>query len=114
MCVKPNCTTCVTCLVVRPVSPRSWTRTSADPVQHASPFLPDCDYLQKKRLRPLFFRVKVGVDEVWRLDTMNRNSSWRCTLVAILASVASTLSIAQTAEMPTWEKTLRDAINSSL
>lgn len=45
---------------------------------------------------------------------MNRNSSWRCTLVAILASVASTLSIAQTAEMPTWEKTLRDAINSSL
>jgi thiol:disulfide interchange protein DsbC len=45
---------------------------------------------------------------------MNINSSWRSALVAIVASVASTFSMAQTADMPAWEQTLRNAINTSL
>ena len=41
-------------------------------------------------------------------------SSWRSALVALLASVASTFSLAQAADMPAWEQTLRNAINTSL
>src|SRR5690606_11254668 len=114
MCVKPNCTTCVTCPVVRPVSQRSWKRKSANLHRQASPLLFKCDYLQKKGLRPLFFRVKVGVVEVWRQNMMSIISSWRSALVALLASVASTFSLAQAADMPAWEQTLRNAINTSL
>ena len=45
---------------------------------------------------------------------MSKNSSWRSALVAIIASVASTFSLAQAADMPAWEQTLRNAINTSL